>query len=83
VSTGFKPGCDAGFFVVPSCFELGRQPGYALHGLFLSWRPEADLRVDLTVDNLTNKAYRTSGFGGGIGTLAPGRDVRLSVSYRF
>ncbi|MEM7252598.1 MAG: TonB-dependent receptor [Pseudomonadota bacterium] len=83
VTTGFKPGCDAGLFVIPTCFEIGEQGGYGLHNLFFSWEPNESLRIAASMDNVTNKQYRLSGFGGGTGTVAPGRSLRLSLRYQF
>ncbi|WP_019625871.1 TonB-dependent hemoglobin/transferrin/lactoferrin family receptor [Thioalkalivibrio sp. ALJT] len=57
-------------------------PGYTLFDLFLSWHPQHfddALRVDLGVDNLTDRTYRNH-----LSALnSPGRNLRLQATYRF
>lgn len=56
--------------------------GYAVHGLFMSYAPSGihGPQINLTIDNLFNKAYAPYLNDG---VEAPGRDIRLSVSYQF
>ncbi len=83
VITGTRDGCPAGLFILPSCNEIGAQRGYLLHGGFLRWQPHRRVAFTLTGDNLTNTEYQLTGFGGGLGITAPGRDVRLSVAVQY
>lgn len=63
---------------------IGAQTGYALWNLNARWTISPTWELRLSGDNLTNKGYQlTNGFGGGIGTDAPGRNVRLSVVARI
>ncbi|WP_445364271.1 TonB-dependent receptor [Microbulbifer sp. ANSA003] len=71
------------------------KPGYQVHDLYLHWEPLADdsLNVNLAVQNLFNEHYRDhssvadytdiTGFGSVAGIYEAGRDIRLSVDYRF
>ncbi|WP_444946796.1 TonB-dependent receptor [Microbulbifer sp. VTAC004] len=71
------------------------KPGYQVHDLYLHWEPGADdrLNVNLAVQNLFNEHYRDHssvadysdipGFGNVAGIYEAGRDIRLSVDYRF
>ncbi len=57
--------------------------GYTVHDLNLTWVPTRGelkgLRVDFGIDNVTDKDYRRH-----LSTLKePGRNVKMSVSYRF
>jgi hemoglobin/transferrin/lactoferrin receptor protein len=64
--------------------RLGRQPGYHLIGLSLQWQINTYLEAQLTADNLENTLYRLiDASGGGMGTLAPGRQVRLALTGRY
>ncbi|MEM7469187.1 MAG: TonB-dependent receptor [Pseudomonadota bacterium] len=83
VSVGTIVGCDGGLFVVPTCLLRGEQNGYMTSNLFASWFPHNALELRLTVDNLLNKEFQLSGFGGGLGAIAPGRDVRLSFRVQY
>ena len=78
---------------VPNSFI--EKPGYATHDLYLRWNPaflEA-LTLNLTLKNAFDKQYRNHGsiedltkfpgFAAVIGAPEPGRDIRLSASYRF
>ncbi len=64
--------------------------GYVVHGLQLGWNPLDYLTLNLTVNNLFDKAYvdqTTSGYNSQLqrvaGLPAPGRDVRVSLSCDF
>ncbi|WNZ54239.1 TonB-dependent receptor [Microbulbifer sp. MKSA007] len=69
--------------------------GYDVHDLYLHWEPLADdrLNVNLAVQNLFNEQYRDHssvadytnipGWDIVSGVYEAGRDVRLSVDYRF
>lgn len=83
VSTGNLPGCDGGLFTIPSCLDKSEQSGYVTSNIFASWRPRSSFDIRLTVDNLLNKSFLLSGFGGGLGAEAPGRDIRISFRYRY
>ncbi len=83
VTTGIRPGCPAGVFSLPACLELGEQSGYVLHAFFAGWQPTDRTRLRLTVSNAFNRQYELPGFSGGTGTLAPGRDVRLSLEWKY
>ncbi|MXS85887.1 TonB-dependent hemoglobin/transferrin/lactoferrin family receptor [Nitrosomonas sp. HPC101] len=58
-------------------------PGYTLHDLTLTWLPQngsfKGVRLDLGIDNLTDKDYRRH-----LSVLKdPGRNYKLAVSYQF
>ena len=60
---------------------IGPQAGYHLLGMSLRWAVNPHLNVNLSGDNLRNATYHLSnGFGGGMGTEAPGRNVRVAVT---
>ncbi|MFC7336905.1 TonB-dependent receptor domain-containing protein [Haloferula chungangensis] len=59
---------------------------YVVHGLYANWTPSfaEDLTLAVSVDNLFDKAYVDQGsLANGFGYYEPGRDVRLSATYRF
>ena len=49
-------------------------PGYAVWNLAAAWTPTPSMRLQLTVENLTDRAWKTHGSG----LAAPGRSLRLS-----
>src|SRR3546814_15893897 len=58
-------------------------PGYAVHDLFVTWRPDDQrfhgARVDFGVSNIFDKDYRRN-----LSAIDdPGRTVKVAVSYRF
>ncbi|EDY82049.1 TonB-dependent receptor domain protein [Verrucomicrobiia bacterium DG1235] len=71
------------------------KPGYSTHDFYLRWTPEfiENVTFNLTVKNVFEKLYRSHGsmedfshIGGYesiIGAYEPGRDIRLSASYKF
>ncbi|WP_444930992.1 TonB-dependent receptor plug domain-containing protein [Microbulbifer sp. SSSA002] len=71
------------------------KPGYQIHDLYLHWEPLASdrLNVNLAIQNLLNEHYRDhssvadysviDGWGIVAGLYEAGRDIRLSVDYRF
>jgi hemoglobin/transferrin/lactoferrin receptor protein len=63
------------------------QPGYATHDLTLNWQPAAlaGVEVALAIRNLTDRLYvrHTTFTQDGFATEEPGRDLRLTVAYRF
>jgi len=83
VVTGTKPDCPSGIFVLPACNVIGTQSGYVLHGAFLRWRPSAHVSLGVTGENLGNREYLLTGFAGGLGVIAPGRDVRMSIAVEY
>lgn len=83
VITGTRDGCPAGLFILPSCNEIGQQSGFVLHGAFVRWQPHRRVSLTLTGDNLTNAEYQLTGFGGGLGITAPGRDIRLGLALEY
>lgn len=83
VTDGFKPGCPAGFFVWPACTLTATQAGYVLQGAYVRWSLGNYLTLRVAAENPANKSYLLTGFGGGAGTLAPGRDVRLNLEFRY
>ncbi|MDO5706342.1 MAG: TonB-dependent siderophore receptor [Paracoccus sp. (in: a-proteobacteria)] len=58
------------------------RPSYTVTNAGASWRPRADLSVDLNVYNLTNKTYATSG-GSTQWMLAPPRNASLALNLAF
>lgn len=83
IVTGVRDDCATGSFVIPSCNLYGTQPGFVLHNLYVRWEPQPEVSVQLAADNLTNETYNLTGFGGGLGILAPGRDVALTLRLTF
>jgi len=60
---------------------IGTHEGHALLGMSLRWNLNPHLSLNLTGENLENARYHlTDSLGGGLGTLAAGRNVRLSLS---
>lgn len=71
------------------------KPGYGVHDLFAEWLPtgDRDLRLNLTVKNVTDKQYldhasnadyqHIPGYEGVVGLPEPGRDIRLGLALRF
>jgi hemoglobin/transferrin/lactoferrin receptor protein len=63
------------------------QPGYATHDLTLNWQPAAlaGVEVALAIRNLTDRLYvrHTTFTQDGFATEEPGRDLRLTLAYRF
>lgn len=63
------------------------RPGYALHSVQAQWQPAqlSGLDLALTVANLTNKRYsaQTSLASGDNILDEPGRDIRVTATYRF
>lgn len=67
--------------------------GYQVHDVFLQWQPNEAVLVNLTVQNLFDKNYRDHSSVGDYtaikgweiveGLNEAGRDVRLSVAYKF
>ena len=60
--------------------------GYGVNDIFANWKPTGkdDLNVNFAVNNVLNKNYKPHSQRAGTSTLSePGRDVRLSVNYRF
>jgi hemoglobin/transferrin/lactoferrin receptor protein len=71
---------------------LFNKPAYAVHGAYVQWLPLASTRLSVTLTgaNLFDKFYvdqATSGYNSQLqrvaGLPAMGRDVRVSVAYRF
>ncbi|MEQ8494182.1 MAG: TonB-dependent receptor [Gammaproteobacteria bacterium] len=83
VTVGFEPGCVGTLFTNPVCSVFGEQHGYMTSNFFLSWRPHPSVDLRLTVDNALNKEFQNTGFGGALGAIAPGRDIRASVLLRY
>jgi len=62
-------------------FVIGTQDGYRLYGLFARYAFSRHVEARVSVSNLFNEQYNLNdGFGGAIGSPAPGRNVRLSVA---
>lgn len=74
------------------------KPGYSVHDIYARWAPLTNdtLTINLTGKNLFNKQYlghgsvenftQNSGYGvplAVVGSPSAGRDIRLSLSYRF
>jgi hemoglobin/transferrin/lactoferrin receptor protein len=72
-----------------------RKPGYGVHDLQASWRPQAvrGMTLSLAVKNLFDKDYLDHGsnedfqhipdYKGIVGSREPGRELRLTVGMRF
>ncbi len=69
------------------------KPGYDLHDIYTRWQSFSGLTIDLSVENLFNKAYRDhssvgdynhiSGWEGVAGVNEAGRNIKVSTSYTF
>lgn len=69
------------------------QPGYAVHDLYGKWAPIEMFNMTLTVKNLFDKYYidhatngsfeHIAGYEGIVGLAEPGRDIRLTMSWRL
>ena len=60
--------------------------GYGVNDIFANWKPTGkdDLNVNFAVNNVLNKNYKPHSQRAGASSLPePGRDIRLSVNYRF
>ena len=64
--------------------------GYAVHDVFVQWKPDDDLTVGLAINNLFDKFFYDQGTyytrdqtRAPYGLPEPGRDFRLYASYRF
>lgn len=81
-------------YVVSSDATIDK-PGYDVHDFYAHWQPQGvdGLSLTLTVKNAFNKEYLDhgsvedftgiAGYTGIVGYPAPGRDVRVSLAYRF
>lgn len=67
--------------------EIRARSGYALHDVQLEWQPAGlrDFTLSLSAHNLFDKRYsnHTTLSQSGFATEEPGRDVRVSLRYRF
>lgn len=73
--------------------ETINKPGYDLFDAYVTYEPLTNLRFDLSVQNLLDESYRSHGsvadyghipgYESVVGIKEPGRDIRLSVSYKF
>jgi hemoglobin/transferrin/lactoferrin receptor protein len=63
---------------------LGIQEGHQLLGLGLRWQPQPWIETQLQIDNLENEDYRLNdASGGGVGTWAAGRQLRLTLALQY
>ncbi|MFY8328238.1 TonB-dependent receptor [Pseudoalteromonas sp. ZZD1] len=73
--------------------ETINKPGYDLFDVYVTYEPLTNLRFDLSVQNLLDETYLSHGsvadyghipgYESVVGIKEPGRDIRLSVSYKF
>jgi len=67
----------------------GKKSGYGVHDIYANWQPlkKDNLNVNFAVNNIGNKYYyshsQRSSSSSGNSLPEPGRDIRLSVNYRF
>ncbi|MDC9612839.1 TonB-dependent hemoglobin/transferrin/lactoferrin family receptor [Xenorhabdus khoisanae] len=66
-------------------WSLPKSKGYALHGLFASWRPTfmEGFEARITVDNLFNRDYYPYLGGTGDAISGIGRNYKFSISQQF
>ena len=57
--------------------------GYAVANMYYSLNISDSLFLRGSVNNIFNKEYQLRGFGGGIGNVSAGRDIRLAISYEL
>ena len=63
-----------------------KRKGYGVNDIFANWKPTGkdDLNVNFAVNNVFDKNYKPHSQRAGANSLPePGRDIRLSVNYRF
>lgn len=64
--------------------EFGTQDGYEVFNAGLHWAATPNIGFRLIGENLANKEYRLDGaFGGTIGNVAPGRNVRIVAEFIY
>lgn len=61
-----------------------KQEGYNLHDLYASWKANDNFTLNVAIDNVFNKAYRSHSQRAGQNSLpGKGRDFRMNVNYTF
>ncbi|VEB25120.1 catecholate siderophore receptor Fiu [Avibacterium volantium] len=61
-----------------------KQPGYGVNDLYASWEANENLTINVAVDNVFNKNYKSHSQRAGVNSLTgAGRDFRMNVSYTF
>lgn len=80
--------CSTPGINVPGLGNIGTQYGVQLIDLYTSYRfsvwTSNDVSLRFGVDNLTNETYcLNDGFGGGVGTQAPGRNAKLQLTWQM
>ena len=72
----------AGGGSIPLAF--GTQDGYEVFNAGIHWAASPNMGFRLIGENLTNQEYRLDGaFGGTIGNIAPGRNVRIVAEFSY
>lgn len=62
----------------------GKRAGYGVHDLYASWQANDNLIINLGINNLFDKNYKSHAQRTGINSLpGKGRDFRLGVNYTF
>ncbi|MEO8630501.1 MAG: hypothetical protein ABI612_20750 [Betaproteobacteria bacterium] len=63
---------------------VGTQSGYSLNDFYLTWHATPNATVWFAAENFDNERYFfNDGFGGSIGSEAPGRNLRVTLGYPF
>ncbi|MCW9717063.1 TonB-dependent receptor domain-containing protein [Avibacterium sp. 21-599] len=61
-----------------------KQPGYGVNDLYASWEANENLTINVAVDNVFNKNYKSHSQRAGVNSLTgAGRDFRMNVNYTF
>ena len=60
-----------------------RVPGYGVFNFYSSLKANDQWSFRFSINNLFNKEYQLRGFGGGIGNVSAGRDLRVAMSYEL
>lgn len=61
-----------------------KQLGYSLHDLYASWKANDSLILNISIDNIFDKTYRSHSQRAGHNSLVgKGRDARFTASYTF
>jgi hemoglobin/transferrin/lactoferrin receptor protein len=68
-------------FALP--YTYGTQDGYELWNAGISWRVSPNFTMRLIGENLTNNEYRFDSAFGGLGILAPGRNVKFFAELMY
>jgi hemoglobin/transferrin/lactoferrin receptor protein len=77
-------GVGAGSLVPGNRPVLGTQPGYEVNDVYAIYQAGPHLELRRAVENVFNESYYLDdGFGGGIASQAPGRNIKGAIGLQF